>query len=808
MTVGSQKGAQGRAVLNTALEYLEAGFSVIPLKVDGSKRPSLTSWKKYQTELPTEAELRQWFSKPSAIGIVCGPVSGGLAVFDFECAEAWKFFEKRAQEDGHDSLLEDCPLIETPGGGLHLYIRTPTPCGSGHKAHNPAMPSPKKDSSLVAEVKGNGGYVMAPGSPDNAHEYGKPYEVTRFGWLKSVDGQRLIPAGVFDRLLAILKELDKGTEQAPQNKQKPDTRTEDKPNISDRYANETSWDELLEADGWTKSKGPFNHPKYGPSCFEWLRPGKDGAGCSATTSPKILWVFSTSSSLPNDKPIDRFEYLALTKFGGDKQKAARSLLEDWDRKDKAALLAQAPPPAAPERSLPVERPMEAFPINSFPRALQEFVLAKAEASGADPAFFAIPLMAVVGGAFGRSRLIQLKEDWVESGHLWTIVVAPSGTMKSPALRSAAGPAYKLNQNLRLQYDQDRESYEEELAAWKENKDRPPPEPPAQRQLVVTDATIESLLDLFQDNPEGLLLIRDELAELFSTLLNNKYQSGGSGYLAQFLELFESEGYVMTNRIGRDSKGALNPQISITGTIQPGTLARYFCAKAWEHGLPQRFLFAKPNNELHLWDDSKAIDPAILRRYEGVLQSLYDLRATPEMHLPLSKEARELWVGVYNRSKREQHKLADKNDSKRARLSKLLTCTGRWALVYQVVQSQVQGSPFPNAKTDEISGEAMAASIRLMDWFEKEGDRVTGILEGSVLKQDEDYILRLLTSKQEGMSANHVHKSNKSRFSDIKSAKEALDELVEKGLVVWKEYQNPKGGQKTIRYFLKEGPGNG
>jgi hypothetical protein len=782
---------------------LDSGFSVVPLKVDGSKRPAIPSWKKYQAELPTEAELRQWFSKPLAIGIICGPVSGGLAVFDFECVEAWKFFEKRAQEEGLEELLEDCPLVDTPGGGIHLFTCSPTPCGSGHKAHNPSMPSPKADSDLVAEVKAAGGYVMAPGSPANAHKAGKEYTISRMGWLQDPKGPRPLPDGVLEKLLAILKELDKGPKPPARATPRTTLQTEDKPSIAARYNSETKWegpDGLLEPDGWTKTKGASNGQQNHSGKAHWLRPGKEGDGCSATTSDQILWVFSTSTSLPVNTPIDRFEYFALTRFGGDKHEAAKHLHAEWDKRDLAQLLAEVPQ-VDPVRAMKKEEPMEPFPVDALPLALQEFVLAKSECSGADPAFFALPAIAVIGGAIGQSRLIETEPGWVESCHLWTLLVAPSGTMKSPALRAAAGPAYRINQNLRDEYDEAKSSYEENLAAWKENKNGPPPDKPTQKQLVVTDATVESLLDLFPDNPQGLLLIRDEMAELFSSFLSNKYQ-GGTGSLSQFLEFHDSEGYVMTNRIGRASKGAKDPQISITGTIQPGRLHKYFCPTAWEAGLPQRFLFAKPDNRLHLWDDKKALDPAVTKRYWDLIQSLHDLRSTPKQVYRLSQEAKPLWVGAYNRSKREQHKLQDKNDSKRGRLTKLLTCTARWALAYQVVHNQSQGGPFSNQIQDEIGAEAMDAAIRLIGWFEREGDRLTAILEGSVLRQEEDLIVRMLTGKPDGLTAREIHKNNKSRFPKVEEAKEALDELVKKGQVRAAQYQDPKGGRPAVRYYLK------
>jgi hypothetical protein len=312
--------------------------------------------------------------------------------------------------------------------------------------------------------------------------------------------------------------------------------------------------------------------------------------------------------------------------------------------------------------------------------------------------------------------------------------------------------------------------------------------------VVGNATIESLFALFEDNPCGLLLIQDELSNLFSSLGSSKYQKGGSGDLDDFLELHNPEGYTAIDRIGREASDSLNNQISITGTITPGGLARYFTPFAWERGLPQRFLFCKPRFAPVYWDDLGPSGHEAGRRFSTLLESLHELREQPSKTLNIANEALPIWRQAYDRRQDELKKIGETNEARRSRIGKLRSCYARWALAYQVVQDPL---------ADEVGKEAIAAGIKLMDWFDREGDRVAGITEGVVLRQDEEYILRLLGGKDEGMTANHVHKSNKGRFSSPKDAKEALDEMVEKGLIVWKNYQNPKGGQKTIRYFSKE-----
>jgi len=807
---GSQKIAQARA-LNTALEYLEKGFSVIrfqaywpdPAKRGDEKKP-LGEWKRYQTELATEADLRSWFSKPAGIGLVCGPISGGLVVFDFEAEEVWLRFEKLAREAGLTEILEEAPTVRSPNG-IHLWLMAPKAVTS-FSIYDPSIPTNKKAEGLIAEVRstgpqGRGQLVIAPGGHPGAHPSGKPYEWISEGWMMDDGKPRPLDEATFSRLLALLKSMDKGKPNAPKKvANKPALETEDKPHTKDRFNGETTWEELLEPDGWKKTKGPFNHDKYGPGTCEWLRPGKEGAGCSATTSANILYVFSSSTSLPTEEGIDRFEYFAQTRFAGIdyKTKAAAHLHKQWDEQDRAALLAENPPQVDPSRSLRVERPMEPFPIDALPTSLQEFVLAQAEAKGVDPAAIATPLLAVVGGTIGRSRLIMVNESagWYESPHLWTVLVASSGTRKSPSINASCTPAQAINERLMAEYRDAREAYEQELTARRasDEKNGPPPEPPKNLRLVVADATVESLIYLFKDNPCGLLLIRNELSQFFSSLVSNKYQKSGGGDLDIYLELHDPQGYAPVDRIGREAVDSRNNQISITGTITPGGIAKYFNAFSWERGLPQRFLFCKPIFKDVYWDDLGKGGREAQEWFATFLESLHKLREQPAKTLNIANEALPIWGQAYDRRQDELKKLGETNEARRSRIGKLRSCYARWALAYQVVQDPL---------ADEVGKEAIAAGIKLMDWFDREGDRVAGIMEGSLLKQDEEYILRLLGGKDEGMTANHVYKSNKGRFSNAKEAKEALDEMVEKGLIVWKNHQNPKGGQKTIRYFSKE-----
>ncbi len=115
-------------LLNTALEYLRAGLSVIVTGAD--KRPRTGdapgySWKPWQERLATEEEVRFWFAreKDASIALVGGAVSGHLEMIDFDIGAVW--FERwkiQVLEDA-PGLFEKLLIEQSQSGGKHVCYR-------------------------------------------------------------------------------------------------------------------------------------------------------------------------------------------------------------------------------------------------------------------------------------------------------------------------------------------------------------------------------------------------------------------------------------------------------------------------------------------------------------------------------------------------------------------------------------------------------------------------------------------------------------------------------------------------------------
>lgn len=183
-----------------AAYYVAAGFSVIPVKANFTKKPAIRSWKAYIDRLPTDAELDEWFLAEGdelGIAVVGGPVSGNLLVIDIDLAGLHVDFEAAVERQA-PGLLAKLVAVRTPRGEddaqtRHYWLRYDL--GGGEPIGNlklatgePELVRPKdgawrEDKPLRysypvrIETRGAGGYVIAPGSPREVHRTRREYKL-------------------------------------------------------------------------------------------------------------------------------------------------------------------------------------------------------------------------------------------------------------------------------------------------------------------------------------------------------------------------------------------------------------------------------------------------------------------------------------------------------------------------------------------------------------------------------------------------------------------------------------------------------
>lgn len=143
-----------KPLLEWALYLRSLGLSLLPIK-GGTKKPAV-KWEELQARQATEEELIRWLKGDNQLAIITGEVSG-VVVIDTDSAEA----EIWARQN-----LPETPIMCQTPKGWHRYYKWP-----GHQVSNKARI--KTDiEGLALDLRGDGGYVLAPGS---LHPDGEKY---------------------------------------------------------------------------------------------------------------------------------------------------------------------------------------------------------------------------------------------------------------------------------------------------------------------------------------------------------------------------------------------------------------------------------------------------------------------------------------------------------------------------------------------------------------------------------------------------------------------------------------------------------
>jgi hypothetical protein len=247
---------------------------------------------------------------------------------------------------------------------------------------------------------------------------------------------------------------------------------------------------------------------------------------------------------------------------------------------------QEPPPAEPRvvpRDLWAKFGVPELPTGLLPDAIEKFTFATAKLMGCDPAGAAMSALTVCAAAIPDEIKLQVKQHdprWRESTRLWTGLVGLPSTMKSPIMLQAIEPLKRIDSRLTACYMEAMKTYEN-LSA----EDRKKAEKPKLSQTMLMDTTPEAAQMVLQNNPNGVLLFRDELSGWFGSM--DKY-SGSRGAVADrgfWLQSFNGGRYLV-NRVGRGSSSIPNLSVSVLGGIQT-ELLRALVAEGVDDGLIQR-----------------------------------------------------------------------------------------------------------------------------------------------------------------------------------------------------------------------------
>jgi hypothetical protein len=292
--------------LETAQLSRSCGISVVPPAQDGSKRPDVGSWVKYQSTRANEAEIDRWYSNGrTGVGWVTGKASGNLEVIDFDDRSAFAEYRRLCEESGlvalFDKILDG--YCEHSPNGAHIAYRCSEIEGNQKLAQS-------KEHKALIETRGEGGFIIVAPSHGGVNVKG-PYLLQSGGPDKIATITPEERRSLFD----IAKMLDESIK--PESHETTKTQMGGRP--GDDFNQHAEWGDVLK--GWKRVSGRLG-------VISWRRPGKD-IGISATTNhgdSDLLYVFSTSTEFEANRGYSKFSSYALLEHGGDFKAAAKELL--------------------------------------------------------------------------------------------------------------------------------------------------------------------------------------------------------------------------------------------------------------------------------------------------------------------------------------------------------------------------------------------------------------------------------------------------------------------------------------------------
>ncbi len=307
-----------------------------------------------------------------------------------------------------------------------------------------------------------------------------------------------------------------------------------------------------------------------------------------------------------------------------------------------------------------------FEPELLPVALRELAVDTAERMQVPLDFCGVPLVVILAGACNRRAFIRPKrrDPWLVVPNLWGMTVADPGQLKSPTIAALLKPLNRIQRRLSEEYSAsvDEHKHAAELAelrtnAWRQQATKEmkagrsaPERPdeklvePTEKRLLINDSTFEKTHQLLSENPAGLLVVRDELAGLFSSF----ERRGREDERAFYLECWSGDSPFRMDRIGRGSVTVDACCLSLYGAIQPARLRSYL-RDALEDGptndgLIQRFQLATWPNRVVGW---KYIDrvqnESATKSVEEVFERIVSMDPENPVTYQFEPDAQELFI---------------------------------------------------------------------------------------------------------------------------------------------------------------------
>ena len=775
-----------RTNLREAQNLLSRGYAVIPIPFK-SKRPVITGW---QNKRYTAKQLPDRFDREVNIGVLLGEPSDWLIDIDVD--------HPRAVELASQYLPDTNAIFGRAGKPRSHWL---------YRVTGPAETRKFQDSALgmIVELRSTGAQTIFPGS---THPSGEPIEWEEDGTPAIVDP---------DALLQTVSSLAEAVQRECVPKPSATKQTSVPPvPVHALVGDGSRWLEkaLAKATGGSRNDVGL-----------WLACQLRDNRVPHPGAKEIMCEYARRVPQASDRtPYTKREALATLHQAYDGRaprepsEGTRPALparpEDW------------PAPLPIPDALP---PVLPFDASLLPASFEPWITDVAERMQCPMDFPAIGAMISLAGVVGRKVGIRPKrcDDWLVVPNLWGAIIGRPSAMKSPPLREAMKPLKRL-------IGQADEAHRDRLAAYQrtdaENKLRRSvlesqiktamradedysglsaelaaltAEPaPVRRRYAVNDCTVEALGGLLAENPNGLIVTRDELIGLLKYLEREGQESARAFYL----EGWDGNGCHETDRIGRGNVKIEAVCISLIGTIQPGPLGQYLRGAVkggtGDDGFIQRFqLGVWPDDpgewrNVDRWPDTEARDAAfhVFARLDALTaedvaaeRDRFDPDAVPFLRFgPEAQSLFDEWMYHWENALRR----SDEHPAIEAHLAKFRSLIPSVALLIHLAENRV----------GPVDSSALERAIGWSKYLESHARRIYSPAIDPAAASAKTLAKRILAGDvTDGFAARDVYRRHWSDLATKEDVLDAVDFLVD---LDWlREIVEPTSGRSRTSYRI-------
>lgn len=474
-------------------------------------------------------------------------------------------------------------------------------------------------------------------------------------------------------------------------------------------------------------------------------------------------------------------------------------------------------------------PVKAFDFAMLPPSLEPWVRDISERMQAPAEFVAVPAIVAAGSIIGRKIGIRPQEstDWYEVPNLWGCIVGRPGVMKSPAVQQALKPLNRLQADARREHEHAAAKFEageleRELRAdarkrllkerLKQNPNAdtgdlaaPDEEEPTLKRYLANDTSYQSLGELLTQNPNGLLVHRDELLSLLKSLDREDNVEARGFYLTAWNG---TDDYVF-DRITRGTNlYCPSVTVSMIGSTQPGKLRDYASAAikggAGDDGLMQRFSMAVWPDVTGAWvEHDREVDPIARNAAFKVFERLDRLNAAEvgAQHDPFDESRPFLRFDADGlalfREWRACHELrlrsGELHPAMESHLAKYRKLIPTLALIHHLASDNA----------GPVSELSVLSALTWGEYLESHANRIYATAIDRSASGARTIVRHLRNGGLESrFTARKVHRKEWSGLTDIADVTDALELLEERGFVRSIEVPTTAGGGRpTITYTV-------